>query len=307
VITQDPTKISEETEAILARVRRIAASSSPAAPALKQCPRLRADEWRCSGGAHLVVDDDAQRTPEPRACPLVRYLDERARLAAALELCGYKPHQDPLIDQIGPALFNAIDKGRDAGAIGADGVMGLRLALKRLRILRDAGAGAAHIQAIGTTGTAKTMALLGLYFSWLWNGDRCFWVSNNDLRTAAQQRLSFDEDQQNRSRDWLIAARKWPILFLSDLGAQAFDSRVRAAGGSALAGLLLDLLDGFAGQLAWDSNLDAAKLRGHADFGPRIVSRLMADRGGLPLEIIALYGADQRQHALRQRERTAAA
>jgi hypothetical protein len=53
----------------------------------------------------------------------------------------------------------------------------------------------------------------------------------------------------------------------------------------------------------FDSNLNDLDLRKHPDIGVRIVSRLFADRGGSPCEVLTLWGADQRQHLLRSEKR----
>jgi len=256
------------------------------------CPMAKAGE-RCRHGWH---ERDLSASP----CPLGRYRSERVRLANELALCGYGPKQT---EPIGPWLFERVNPARDAATLGAAGVANLRNVLARWKAIRLATAdGPQHVSLIGGTGTAKTMLSLSLYFAWLHDGASCHWIEQGELIRQAKNLHSGLAGVPEIAESWLATVRRYKVLFLSDLGSQRAD-KSQEGGSSVLANLLLSLLNSFSGRLVWDCNLDADKMRAHPDIGPRIVSRLMADRGGSPCEVLTLWGADQRQHLLRSEKR----
>ena len=256
------------------------------------CPMARAGE-RCRHGWH-----ERDRGASP--CPLGRYRSERVRLTNELALCGYGPKQT---DEIGPWLFKRVDPKRDAATLGPSGVADLRAVLKRWGAIRQASAdGPQHVALIGGTGTAKTMLNLSLYFAWLHDGGSCHWIEQGELIRQAKNLHSGLAGVPEVAESWLATVRRYKVLFLSDLGSQRADKSAEG-GSSVLANLLLSLLNSFSGRLVWDCNLDAAKMRAHPDIGPRIYSRLCADRNGAPMDLLVLDGADQRQHLLRTKER----
>ncbi len=268
------------------------------------CPMAKPGE-RCRHGWHELESG-------AKPCPLERYRSERKRLAQELALCGYGEARDEMKDPIGPALFKSVDPKRDAATLGAEGVKELRSVLERLDALRlaalhkpdhaDYRRGQCNIALIGSTGTAKTMLNFALYFAWLRRGLSCHWLEQGELIRQAKNLASGIEGLPESAQSWLASIKRYKILFLSDLAAQKADKSTEA-GTSPLANLLLSLLSSFSGRVVFDSNLGDDKLRMHPDMGPRIVSRLFADRGGSPCEVLTLWGADQRQHLLRSEKR----
>lgn len=275
------------------------------------CPVLTDVSLRCDGSTHMAAPDIRPRPPVV-PCPLRRYRTERQRLAAALALCGYAEDRDAEKAPIGVTLFRLIDQNRE--------VDGLRAALKaakgmppRTRIELDPSQRdpmgivlavevdnwRGHFALTGTVGTAKTHILLAMYFSRLWEGQSAWWIPANDLRQVAKDRNSVREQEQEAAdlqlRTW--QARK--LLIIDDLGDRLSDPRARDPGSTQVSALLTDLLNGTSAQVWWSSNLDADKLREHADVGPRAVSRLFADHRGVACKVVSIGGQDQRQHAMR--------
>lgn len=258
------------------------------------CPRANLGE-ECEADHHWNAS-----TRSGRRCPLARYRSERARLTNELALCGYGPKQTELI---GPWLFERVNPARDAATLGAAGVANLRQVLARWKAIRLASAdGPQHVSLIGNTGTAKTMLSLSLYFAWLHDGASCHWIEQGELIKQAKNLHSGLAGFPEVAESWLATVRRYKVLFLSDLGSQRAD-KSQEGGSSVLANLLLSLLNSFSGRLVWDSNLDADKMRPHPDIGPRVYSRLCADRNGAPVDLLVLDGADQRQHLLRSKGR----
>lgn len=270
---------------LLSRVQAL-----PDAP--ETCPAVKPGE-RCRHGWH---ERDLSASP----CPLARYRSERVRLANELALCGYGPKQTEPID---PWLFERVNPARDAATLGAAGVANLRQVLARWKAIRLASAdGPQHVSLIGNTGTAKTMLSLSLYFAWLHDGASCHWIEQGELIRQAKNLHSGLAGVPEVAESWLATVRRYKVLFLSDLGSQRAD-KSQEGGSSVLANLLLSLLNSYSGRLVWDCNLDAIQMRKHPDIGPRIYSRLCADRKGAPMDLLVLDGADQRQHLLRGKAR----
>jgi hypothetical protein len=231
---------------------------------------------------------------------LARYRSERARLTNELALCGYGPKDT---DEIGAALFKKVNPKRDAESLGPGGVANLRKVLLAWADIRKAGAsGPQHVSLIGGTGTAKTMLSMSLYFAWLHDGASCHWIEQGELIRQAKNLHSGLAGVPEVAESWIATVRRYKVLFLSDLGSQRAD-KSHEGGSSVLANLLVSLLNSFSGRLVWDCNLDADKMRAHPDIGPRIYSRLCADRNGAPMDLLVLDGADQRQHLLRGKAR----
>lgn len=272
--------------------------------AVETCPAVKPGE-RCRNGWHEL-------TIGVKPCPMERYRSERKRLAQELALCGYGEARDEMKDPIGPALFKSVDPRRDATTLGTEGVKELRSVLERLDALRlaalhkpdhtDYRRGQCNIALIGSTGTAKTMLNFALYFAWLRRGLSCHWIEQGELIRQAKNLHSGLAGVPEIAESWLATVRRYKVLFLSDLGSQRAD-KSQDGGSSVLANLLLSLLNSFSGRLVWDCNLDAIQMRKHPDIGPRIYSRLCADRNGAPMDLLVLDGADQRQHLLRSEKR----
>ena len=263
----------------------------PLPDAQETCPAVKPGE-RCRNGWH-ELDSGV------RPCPMERYRSERKRLAQELALCGYGEARDEMVEDIGTVLFRSVDPKRDAATLGGEGVKELRGVLRRVGELKQEGAaGRCNVALIGSTGTAKTMLNFALYFAWLRLGMSCHWLEQGELIRQAKNLASGIDGLPESAQSWLASIKRYKILFLSDLAAQKADKSTEP-GTSPLANLLLSLLSSFSGRVVFDSNLNDLDLRKHPDIGVRIVSRLFADRGGSPCEVLTLWGADQRQHLLR--------
>lgn len=286
---------------LLARIP-IEQEPQPAEPIqmIAACPALRADEGKCWHGAHSLQGFNNWRT-----CPLVRYHAERQRLSAQLALCGYGVNVDALARPIAPELGRLLDARRD--------VAGLEDLIAAIAAIIERGPKASgHVALVGTVGTAKTHALLLLFFWARWNGVRAAWLTSSDLRELAQELRAFDEERQAAARGILKSWQAKHLLVFDDLGDSLSDPRAREPGSSAVAALMQDLLNGSEARIFWSSNLGVRRaddekknrkavdeLRQHADLGPRVVDRLSADHRGAPCIAVHLEGSSQRHHAAR--------
>lgn len=253
----------------------------PPPAAARGCSLLRPGETDCRGGWHDLADGTTRR------CPIMVCTTERRRLAGLLQGCGIQRSFDETREDLSQALLRRIDGRRQ--------VQGLPHLLQVVSQAMVDPTGA-NTALVGSCGTAKTQALLAIYFAALRQGIKAQWRGAQDLYELALRITSFDEMERRRGHD---IRRSWAaaeLLVLDDLGDRRADSR------APLSGLLLDIIAGGAA-LAWSSNLDEAKLRAHEDVKDRVVSRLFGDRGGNPCRIVSLHGDDQRQHALRERLR----
>lgn len=247
-----------------------------------RCALLRAEETDCRGGWHELADGTTRR------CPIMACTTERRRLAGLLQGCGIPRSFDETQEDISQALLRRIDGKRN--------VQGLPHLLKVTREAMADPAGA-NTALVGSCGTAKTQALLAIYFAALRQGVKAQWRSALDLRELALRITSFDGTERRRGHETRRAWAAAELLVLDDLGDRRSDPR------APYSGLLADVLAGGAA-VAWSSNLDEAGLRAHDDIKDRAVSRLFGDRGDKPCRIVSLIGEDQRQHALRTRHRT---
>lgn len=248
------------------------------------CAWLQRDETECRSGWHARADGST------RQCPVAHYTAERRRLADLLQGCGIPRAFDETREDLPDALLARIDGRRN--------VEGLPRLREVARAAVDDPAGA-NTALCGSCGTAKTQVLLAIYFSALRKGIRAQWRSSFELHELARRLASYDDTERRRAHDTRRAWAAAQLLVLDDLGDRKADPRAPCSG------LLLDLMaEGAA--LAWSSNLDEAGLREHGDVLERAVSRLFADRAGVPCRIVSLAGEDQRQHALRTRWRAPA-
>lgn len=261
------------------RSRGLALPPPTSAPS---CSLLRPGESACRGGWHELADGTTRR------CPIMACTTERRRLAGLLHGCGVPRSFDETQEDISEALLRRIDSRRNV-----EGLPNL------LQVTREAMAdpAGANTALVGSCGTAKTQALLAIYFAALRKGIKAQWRSARDLHELALRITSFDETERRRGHDVRRAWAAAELLVLDDLGDRRSDPR------APYSGLLLDVLAGGAA-VAWSSNLDEAGLRAHDDVKDRAVSRLFGDRGDKPCRIVSLLGEDQRQHALRTRHRT---
>lgn len=253
----------------------------PPPPPAPRCALLRPGETECRGGWHDLADGTARR------CPIMACTTERRRLAGLLHGCGIPRSFDETKEDISQALLRRIDGKRN--------VQGLRRLLEVTREAMSAPT-AANTALVGSCGTAKTQALLAIYFAALRQGVKAQWHNALDLHELALRITSFDKTERLRGHSTRHAWAAAELLVLDDLGDRRSDPRAPCSG------LLLDVLAGGAA-VAWSSNLNEAGLRAHDDIKDRAVSRLFGDRGDHPCRIVSLLGDDQRQHALRTHHR----
>lgn len=286
---------------------------------LRACPALRADEVECRDGGHEIAGTAHPKTGRNatyRDCPMKLYRDERKRFKAQLALCGYDERRDELAEPIAASLWALLDRQR--------GVTGLGELIDAISTIIERGPrSGGHLALIGTVGTAKTHALLLLYFWALHCGVRVSWVTSSELRELAQEMRSFDEERQAAAQGRLKFLRGRELIIIDDLGDQLSDIRAREPGSTGVSALLQDLLNGSMARLFWSSNLGIMlpvasdnpkarqaesqramdELRGHADLGPRVTDRLFADHRGVAAIRVQLEGASQRYHHARAARR----
>jgi hypothetical protein len=265
--------------------------SVDAVPAPQRCPALASDESECDGTTHWLAQP--VRMSAVRRCQLERYRSERKRLVAQLALCGYQPSWDSIEDPVAPTLRNLLAADRHV-----EGLAGLLRALDAL--MRRGPAAAGHVHLEGTVGTAKTHALLVLYFLVLWGGRSAAWLTSSEVRAVAAALRSFDEERVAAAGSRLMSWQRCQVLVLDDLGDQLSDVRARSAGSTPMSALLQDLLNGTRARLFWSSNLDERQLVDHPDFGLRVVDRLTADHQGMQRIHVKLDGPSQRHAAARE-------
>lgn len=253
------------------------------------CPALLADEVECRAESHLI------RSGWSRPCSLIQYRAQLRELRPLVEVC---LAGRPLADPVGDALRDSLSEQRP--------VEGLALLIATLDKVRARGFRGVHghVGFAGTRGTAKTHALLCLHFSALWRGVSSTWVTTQRLVEIARGRSSFDAFENGKAEGKLRDLRRSSVLCFDDLGDRVSDHRAESPGVTTVAGVLLDVLNGYTGRVFLSSNLNSAELAGHPDIGPRVVSRLLADHRGVPAMGVRLAGRDQRRHAARFLERT---
>lgn len=290
----------DEGGALRAELERVAAlyASGPVQPA-PACPALAPDEESCECDTHYLRGDRSARV-----CPLTWYKAARVRLSGELALCGYTPDKDALSRPIATELRAGLELREEVA--GLAGLMDLVDA----GLSRGFRGQFGHIALIGTPGTAKTHALLTLYFAALWEGIPARWVESAHLARLAKLRESPRWEESDQAQTELRTLRAAKILFIDDLGDRVTDPHAKTAGSSKYAALLLDLLNKYPGRVCWSSNLgidgkDGQQLADHPDVGPRLLSRLLADHSGVPVLGASLDGLDQRRHVLRKQRRAA--
>lgn len=278
---------------LLKDLERLAHQYGTHAAARPDCPALQADEASCECDTHYLRDLRATRI-----CPLTWYKAARQRLTGELALCGYPASADALVRPVAAELRKRLELRQE--------VSGLAGLIERVdqALARGFRGQFGHIALIGTPGTAKTHALLTLYFAALWEGVPARWVESAHLARLAQLRESRRDEEADQAAAELRNLRAAKILFIDDLGDRVTDTYAKTPGSSKYAALLLDLLNKYPGRVCWSSNLgadgkDGPQLADHPDVGPRILSRLLADHSGVPALGAKLTGLDQRRHAMR--------
>lgn len=279
----------------LARLREQFAGDEAAPPA---CPALGPDEESCECDSHYVRGGLGVRV-----CPLTWYRQARATLSGELALCGYPPGTDAMRVPVASELRRKLELRPEVS--GLEGL--LEMVDEALR--RGFRGQAGHVALIGTPGSAKTHALLVLYFAALQEGVPARWVESAHLARLAQLRESRRDEESDHAANELRNLRAAKMLFIDDLGDRVTDPYCKTPGGSKFAALLLDLLNKYTGRVLWSSNLGAdgkegPQLGDHPDVGPRVLSRLLGDHRSPSGELVPALGAkldglDQRRHQMR--------
>ncbi len=286
-------QVGGDTRALMADLARITASLPDPSP-VRPCPALQPDEESCECDAHQLRGQRASRV-----CPLTWYKSARHELAGPLALCGYGPELDCLTWPVAELLRRKLELRPEVTGLGA------MLDLVDQALARGFRGQAGHLALIGTPGTAKTHALLTIYFAALWEGVPARWVESAQLARLAMARESRREDEHDAATSELRYLRATKLLVLDDLGDRITDPYAKVPGSTKYAALLIDLLNKFTGRVIWSSNLNDQQLGEHPDIGPRLLSRLLADHQQVPVLGAHLEGLDQRRHHLRKRRRTA--
>lgn len=299
---QDIGRAAAESAALVADLKRLAERFADAEEDAPGCPALGPDEESCECDSHYVRGGLGVRV-----CPLTWYKSARQSLAGELALCGYGRELDPLRTPVAGELRKRLELRPEV-----TGLQGL-LELVDVAMERGFRGQAGHLALIGTPGSAKTHALLTLYFAALQEGIAARWVESAHLARLAQLRDSKRDEEADHAASELRNLRAAKLLFLDDLGDRITDPYCKTPGSSKYAALLLDLLNKYTGRVFWSSNLGADGKKGpqladHPDIGPRLLSRLLADHrtpGGTLVPVLgaALEGLDQRRQALRSARR----
>lgn len=296
---RDLDKLGQDTGALMADLARITQQLPDPAP-LASCPALQPDEESCECDAHYL-----RGVLATRVCPLTWYKAARVNLSGALALCGYGADLDCLTHPVAELLRRKLELRPEVR--GLDGL----IELVDQALARGFRGQAGHLALIGTPGTAKTHALLTLYFAALWEGVPARWVESAKLARLAQARESRREDEHDAATTELRNLRAAKILFIDDLGDRITDQYAKVPGSTKYAALMLDLLNKYEGRVMWSSNLPidpkaaGLKLTDHPDVGPRLLSRLLADHKEVPALGADLEGLDQRRHHLRKARKAA--
>lgn len=285
-------------ETVLRDVRRL-----PDQP-LRPCAGLVKGE-RCDGERHHPLEYDRHAG---RPCPLRFY--RRALVTQKQALDKLRPELlrigwsgDAEGSDIGAAILRAVDQGLDAERIGDAGVSGLRPALAAVKtMIAQPPERCGHLWLLGTSGTAKTMMLLGLRFVWLRRGIDSRFITGEMVREVARQ-YNGGPAEREIAETTIAGWAKARAIFLDDLCDRRADVGDKPAGEGGAAAVLLNLAAAFGGLFCGSSNLQQDELADHQDCGARLVSRLFADREGLPAHAMKLEGRDQRARAGKESQR----
>ncbi len=274
---------------------------------LRRCGEMEPGEVECVGGWHEGerlgpgVIGEERRTLRHciRRCPAVvrqeireRVSAERAALQGELERSGYKMLTATDHRPISRVLREVLSEARPVTGLPALLQMldhYLSKPLDRNIILH------------GPVGTGKTTAQLCLHFSCLERGIASRYVTSTDLRRIAVNRQSANDDLQVTADRELAKLRAAQVLIWSDIGSERAKARN-------LAETLQDLFDGLRGVCIGSTNRTKEQIAADEEnYGPRIASRLFADRDDKRAVVIHLEGEDQRRHAADRRQRARAA
>lgn len=251
-----------------------------------QCPAMQVGDLRCVDGWHeRAGKGGGTRAGAIVRCGLARYREARVLYSDRLARCGYGKGIDETRADITAQLLAGIDSRREVSGL-----------VSMLHVARAACAAplAANTALTGSCGTAKTVVLFAIYFAALKQGFDAAFVTQAELREIAQDLDSFDPIVKARAQARRTALAKRQLLVIDDLADRKNSNQPTE-------GVLLDILIGPAA--AWSSNLKEKELAQHQDVGARVVSRLYADRAGVPFRGAHLSGPDQRQHGVREQLR----
>lgn len=260
------------------------------APA-RRCPALKHDESRCEGSVHLTGDANGRRACRP--CPLVRMRSQAEALAELLAKCGANSARPELLSR---QLLASIQPDRQ--------VEGLARLIEWTAEAIEHAPPAGHTIIAGPCGLAKSHAELAVHFACLERGVDSRWVDSNAVRELCMQLDSFDAEDRARAQGAVKCLQRARVICFNDLADYESGKGERYR---LLLGTLLEQ-GGAAWIVSTNHPVKAAKEEGkplamdllrHPDIGERLVSRLTADRGGVPAVVINLRGQDQRRHQAR--------
>lgn len=273
---------------------------------LRRCLEMEAGEIECLGGWHegerlgpgIAGGERRMMRYCIRRCPAVvrqeareRIQNEREALRGELERSGYRQLTRRDHRRISRVLREVLDGSRPVG-----GLPGLLTILDRYMVHPID----RNIILHGPVGTGKTTAQLCLHFACLERGIGSRYVTSTDLRRIAVNRQSANEDLQTDADRELAKLRAAQVLVWSDIGSERAKARN-------LAETLQDLFDGLRGVCVGSTNRSKEQIAADEDnYGPRIASRLFADRDDKAVVVIHLEGSDQRRHAADKRRERAA-
>lgn len=270
---------------------------------MRRCSEMQPGEAECVDGWHMaerpgpgIVGEEPRAVKQClRRCPHVvrqeikeRVRAEREALRGELERCGYKQLTATDHRPVSRVLREVLDEARTVNGLPALLAMLDTFMVKpidRNVILR------------GPVGTGKTTAQLCLHFACLERGIGSRYVTSTDLRRIAVNRQSANDDLQVTADRELAKLKAAQVLAWSDIGSERGKARN-------LAETLQDLFDGLRGVCVGSTNRTSEQIAADEDnYGPRIASRLFADRDDRRAVVIHLEGSDQRRHAADRKQR----
>jgi DNA replication protein DnaC len=248
---------------------------------------LATDQEECDGTLHTGGEMGRQCPLTGYRAALRQHAADISKMAGALAAIGWEG--DAEANDLGLAILRAVDRS----VAVSDLKSAVRTAVEYGKT-RPAMLG--HLLLTGTTGTAKTMIAIGLRLCWLRRGMRSIWITGRDITDMSRLYDSFERSERNAFVARLKTWADYGTVFLEDLADEKGDPRLGAGEGTR-ATVLQRLLNDSTALYVVTSNLRIAELEQHQDAGPRVMSRLTADRCGKRAVQLHLEGPDQRQRA----------
>lgn len=278
------------------------------------CPYLKKDESDCQGGYHYTKHPEhywrynkqgeiegyiGHRMISESICPVekmnlvrARIEPEKERLKPLLKKYGYDPQSKPEQrgKEISECLYNMLDPERPVQNLG-------RLLTITHEICENPPP-PCNVAFLGPQGVAKTTAQLAIHFAQLEAGVKSYFVDSIDLRLLFKN-LSFLKDELvlKQFRNEFNALVQAEVIIWSDAGD------TQSAYPTEFAENLKNLVERSSAVWIISSNLSREGLGNHVNFGRSTVSRLFADRNGIPAEVLDLVGPDQRSYHSRIEEK----